>query len=395
MKSFELGRWRKAVLGIYVVFVHSLVPVFSQQFSVNTDELWPLVDEWNFAHQQKSVESLRRLYSDSVNYFGKYQSKESLLLVKKKFFQSHPHFTQTIENPVNYVAYSSGVVMADFILASKSRKSSSQSSRAYLILSYDEGKYKIAGEGDSLSQVKNGFDLALGEPLKFDPDTDESHDSSMLKKITIYQPKQMLSHLSSSIFFSEELIQISVRDVVIISSTLLITFVSLIISLARAKRKARNGSKQIKKSNGEANRIEQQAFQRFVVSLFDPLYFSLITSGHSNAHNYNGIDLEFQFRKQDVKAFVALRCLYLRERMNVSIKLLPSQSIQHLQQLEQTSGETEFYLVVGIGGKSEDPAETYLVPIHALAGENISYSQLQQYRKFGMFFYNAKEGQLK
>jgi hypothetical protein len=395
MKSFELGRWKGAVLGIYVVFVHSLVPVFSQQFSVNTDELWPLVDEWNFAHQQKSVESLRRVYSDSVNYFGKYEPKESLLLVKKKFFRSHPHFTQTIESPVNYVAYSSGVVRADFILKSSTRNLSSQSGRAYLVLSYDDGKYKIVSEGDSLSQVKNGFDLALGEPLKFDGDTNESPDSSMLTKLTTYQPKHMLSHLSSSLFFSEELIQIPVRDVFIISSTLLITFISLIVSLARAKRRSRNGSRQVKRSNGEVNRIEQQAFQRFVVSLFDPLYFSLVTSSHSNAHNYKGIDLEFQFRKQDVKAFVALRCLYLRERMNGSIKLLPSQSIQHLKLLEQTSGETEFYLVVGVGGKPEDPAETYLVPIHELAGESISYGQLQQYRKFGMFFYSAKEGQLK
>jgi hypothetical protein len=395
MKSFALGRWREAIVGIYVVFVHSLVPVFSQQFSVNTDELWPLVDEWNFAHQHKSVESLKRIYSDSVNYFGKYQSKESLLFVKKKFFQSHPQFSQTIESPVNYVAYSSGVVKANFILKVKNGNSSSAPYRAYLILSYEENNYKIVGESDSLSDVTNGFDLTIGEPLEFDGDTKDLSDSSMLTKLTTYQPKKMLNHLSSSIFFSDELIQIPIRDVFIISAMLLITFVSLIISLARSKRKSGNGNKLAKRSNGEVNKMEQQAFQRFVVSLFDPLYFSLITSSHANAHNYKGIDLEFQFRKQDVKAFVALRCVYLRERINGSIKLLPFQFVQHLQQLEQTSRETEFYLVVGIAGKPEDPAETYLVPIHELAGESISYGQLQQYRKYGMFFYSAKESQLK
>jgi hypothetical protein len=394
MKSFEFGSWARVGLSIYVVFFNTLSPVFCQQFSVNTDELWPLIDEWNFAHQQKNVESLRRVYADSINYFGRPQAKQSVLVIKKKFFQAHPEFTQSIESPVNYVAYSSGVVKADFILKVKNSNSALASTRAYLILSYDEKNYKIVGESDSLSDVRNGFDLAIGEPLEFDSDTSNSADSSVLTKLTTYQPKQMLNHLSSSIFFSDELIQIPVRDVFIISAMLLITFVSLIISLARLKRKSGNGNKLVKRSSGEANRIEQQAFQRFVVSLFDPLYFSLITSSHANAHNYKGVDLEFQFRKNDVRAFVALKCLYVRERTNGSIKPLP-QSIQPLQQLEQASGETEFYLVVGVGGKPEDPAETYLVPVHEVGGESISSNQLQQYRKYGMFFYNAKESQLK
>jgi hypothetical protein len=395
MKSFEFGSWARLGLGIYVVFFNTLSPVFSQQFSVNTDELWPLIDEWNFAHQQKSVESLKRIYADSLNYFGKSEAKQSVLLIKKKFFQSHPQFTQTIEGPVNYAAYSSGVVKADFLLKVKNANSPSPPTRAYLILSYDENNYKIVGESDSLSDVINGFDLAIGEPLKFGGDTSDSSDSSMLRKLTAYKPSQMLSHISSSIFFSDELIQIPIRDVFIISAMLLITFVTLIISLARSKRKAGNGNKIVKRSNVEANRMEQQAFQRFVVSLFDPLYFSLITSSHANSHQYKGVDLEFQFRKNDVRAFVALKCLYLRERMNGSIRLLPQQAILHLQQIEQASGETEFYLIVGIGGKPEDPAETYLLPVHELTTENISYSQLQQYKKHGMFFYSAKESQLK
>jgi hypothetical protein len=391
MRSFELRSW-KGMLIFYVAFVNNLVPAFCQQFSVNTDELRPLVEEWNFAHQQRKVESLKHVYGDSVTYLGKPHSRESLVLLKKRFFQSHPQFSQSIESPVRYVAYSSGVVKADFLLEVKNGISGNHSENAYLILSYDDTRYRIVGEGDSLSDVANGFRLALGAPLTFNPEPAESSDS-ILEKLTKYEPRTVLKHLSSSMIFSEEVIEMPIRNVVIISSILFITFVCMIVALARSKAKAGNGNKLISKTNGGLKRVEQQAFQRFVVSLFDPLYFSLVSPGNANAYPIKIVDLEFQFRKADVKVFIALKCLYLAERPNGSVKLLSDQTIQQLQDLEQTLAETEFYLIVGMGGKPDDPAETYLLPIHELSGESIPNNLLQQYRKHGMFFYNG--GRLK
>jgi hypothetical protein len=378
-----------------VAFMHGLTPAFSQQFSVNTDELWPLVNEWNFAHQQKSIESLKRVYGDSVNYFGKTYSRESLLREKKKFFQSHPRFVQRIESAVNYVAYSTGVVKADFALELENGKESSGTNKAYLILSYEDNKYKIVGESDSLSDVENGFDLALGEPMQFGDSSGYSSDSSFMKTITNYKPNSILKTLSASLLFSEEVIEIPIRDIAIISTLLLITFISLIVSLAHSKRKSRNGKTLSTRSTNGHSKVEQQTFQRFVVTLFDPLYFSLITASHPNGHHFKGIDMEFEFRKQDVRAFVALKCLYLTGRINGSVKLFPTQSIDQFRKLAQSSGDTEFYLVVGIGGKPDDPAETYLLPSHEISSDSISYTQLQQYRKYGMFFYNSNAGELK
>ena len=391
MKSFELTRLRVFYCFLCVSF-SIFNPTFGQLFSVDTDSLDPLLYEWNFGHQQKSIESLDRVYGDSVYYFGSHYSKKSLLRLKRQLFATQPEFTQTIKE-ISFIPYSSGVVKAEFTREIRNGGNLSGVRKTRLIFSYDNHKYRIVGESDSLSDVQSGFEDTLGEPLNL---SDSVRDSSTnIASETVYKPRNVLENLGASVLLSDEVIELPLRYLVVISSVLLITFIFLIVSIARLKKAGTNGNRSAVKTNGSLTKAGRHAFLRFVVTLFDPLYFTLITSNHASSHNYKGIDLEFQFRKNDVKAYVGLKCIYLTEKVNGNIQLLSNSAMQELQGLEQSWGEMEFYIILGIGGRPDDPAETYSIPVHEINSENISYGQLQQYRKYGMFFYNSNAGQLK
>ena len=325
-------------------------------------------------------------------YFGSHYPKKSLLRLKRQLFATQPGFSQTIKE-ISFIPYSSGVIKAEFTREIRNGGDLSGVKKTRLIFSYEDNKYRIVGESDSLSDAESGFENTLGERLNF---SDSVRDSSTtISSETIYKPRNVLESLGASVLISDEVIEVPLRYLVIISSLLLITFIVLIVSVARLKKTSANGNRSSVKTNGSLTKAGHHAFLRFVVTLFDPLYFSLITSNQASPHNYKGIDLEFQFRKGDVKAYVALKCIYLTEKLNGNINLLSNNAMQELQKLEQSWEETEFYVILGIGGRPDDPAQMYSIPVHEINSENISYEQLQQFRKQGMFFYNVNAGQLK
>jgi hypothetical protein len=144
----------------------------------------------------------------------------------------------------------------------------------------------------------------------------------------------------------------------------------------------------------------QTSFEAFVISLFDPLYFTYrrlkqerVLAGRMQGAEIQP-DLEFEFNHKGVRSKFAVQCLFREGDGRHDVKLFSPERLQIYRHFE-AENDTPLYYVIGIGGSPEDPRELYLVPCSAVKGELISKGQLAPYRKSGMFYYNANLNQLR
>jgi hypothetical protein len=140
---------------------------------------------------------------------------------------------------------------------------------------------------------------------------------------------------------------------------------------------------------------KQTAFEAFVITLFDPLYFGYrrpkgkrVLAGKTPAQHENDPDLEFEFDHKDTRVRFGIQCLYREDTGKKDIKLFPAERLQAYRHYQEEN-EIDLYYVLGIGGKPDDPNELYLIPAKLIRSEYVSREALKPYNKSGMFFYNS------
>jgi hypothetical protein len=161
---------------VCIVICFLTISGYCQVIDIQKDKLDQLIRQWNFAHNSGSVESFEVIYGDQVLYFTKAIPKREVIQAKRLTTESR----QRITSDIKFVPYTSGVVKCDFELE-RSLDASDSTTSAYLLISYEDGKYFIVGEGDVETDRKLNYQLDIGEPLNLDNDvanTIEVPDSS-------------------------------------------------------------------------------------------------------------------------------------------------------------------------------------------------------------------------
>jgi hypothetical protein len=406
----------KMKLVIPLVLICSLCR--AQQLDIDVREIESLIKEWNFANNSQSLESFRNVYAQSLVFYTQRWSRERVITFKKKLFSSNPKYAQKITGEIKQTPYTGGVIKCEF-QKNVLEKFGWTSYPSYLLLSYEEGRYWIVGESDEVTDKRLKYKPDIGEPMLLESTSSDSTaldsngassqaDSATTPADTADHEMQSagvrksLGNLASiySYVSSQETVTIR-RDWIFILIGILL-FGGMLIFLAASK--SQQGVGKSRKSKGrdlEKSTVEQSQFEAFVVTLFDPLYFSYSRlKASENTRSDIAVrevspELHFHFHHKEKEHAFAVQCLYVSDvdESDVVIKLFPQEQLQQYRNYQDRHG-IDVYYVVGIGGTPDDPREMYLLPAAAVEREVVSRDALRNFNKSGMFFYNDSVGRL-
>jgi len=381
----------------------------SQHIDVDTKEIESIIDEWNFANNNRSLSSFENVYGEQLLFYARDLSRSEVIALKQQMFQKIPGFKQKISTMITYTPYTSGVIKCDFI------KEVLENARwrpypSYLLVSYEDNRYRIVGESDYAMDRTVGYNLEIGEPIKFEglattPDPFSKDSLGAYSSPGNGTGDSIFESLQNddllSLFpplASMGTVTIPKGYIIILVAFLAVGGLTIFIadSVQSGKRKKKRGVS-LGKSREADTVIEefktQSVFEAFVITLFDPLFFQhrrpkaeRIYAGKVS-EGESGPDLEFDFKRKETHAQFAIKCLYLKSFGRRELKLSSPRQEQALRDFEEDT-EMDLYYVIGIGGTPDDPNELFLVPLDVFRGGFINRERLNPYRKSGMFFYN-------
>lgn len=409
------------------------------QIGIDTREIEPLINQWNFAHNARSSQSFREVYDDRVVFYAQQLNRSACIAMKQKLFREHRDYGQKIASPIKYKAYTSGVIKCDFT-KEVTKDGVVWRYPAYLLVSYENNKYKIVGESDDATDKTLNYYLQLGEPLDIPIAAEEkeklTQNSDTLAAIQTPDSTAPIVKVDSaanvdstsaempggdSLAFAKKshdsvstantasplpnvsnetvtlpLMYVYVFIGLLVFGSLLILFLGM-----RSKRKNKKSTVLSIENTGKHDHYDKEqsdVFEKFVLMLFDPLYFrsfkvkskNAVGNGFTETESYPHLELEFN--RKDSHATFAVESLYIPELKYKDIEIASPEKIKAYQQLDED--DHNLYLVLGIEGKPDDPKEIYLIPVREINQSYISYPNLQKYRKYGMFSYNTESGRL-
>ena len=149
-----------------------------------------------------------------------------------------------------------------------------------------------------------------------------------------------------------------------------------------------------------------EEFEKWVVKRLRPNYFT-IKEWRSDKY-VDGIyakssekpDLEIEFRLRDVRANFAIECKWRKsfdQGKKPSIEWATERQIANYQQFSRATGMPVF-VVIGIGGNPETPAELYLINLNKLRFPRATADYLAKFRRGNVgadFFYDYKKSGLR
>ena len=139
----------------------------------------------------------------------------------------------------------------------------------------------------------------------------------------------------------------------------------------------------------------QAAFEAFVITLFDPLYFKCFRPKAEHVYagdvveSEKGPDLILDYHQKETSRRFAITCQYYKHPARNEVQLLSADRQQYIRQFE-AEREMEVYYVLGFGGRPDDPRELFFVPASEVRSEYMTRAQLRRYSKSGMFYYNRR-----
>lgn len=381
---------------ILFIFLSSVAQ--GQQAQLDTEELRAVITEWNFAHNNKSIETFRRLYASRLLFYTEELSSGEAIAIKEKLFRKHEEFQQDIREGISFTPYASGVTKCDFIKVVKTRRNSEEYP-SYLLISYQDSDFKIVGESDSLTDARLHYKLDLGEELEFgnEQSTTSAASTSVNEHIrldTLLPDPTTTTKLATKLPWlavgGNYIITIPKTYFWTLTGVIVIGFVVLATTRRRAQRSEASVKKQGRKNSD--SRVAFDDFTSFVTAFFDPLHFKLdeLKQPGERGTDYPHLGAEFNYR--DIYSRVLIELMYTELNDDV-IHILTQRQWTGLKKY-QASTALPIYVIAGTGGKAGSPDKLYLIPFAAMKHPMMSVSELERYRKHGMFFFNGKTRQL-
>jgi hypothetical protein len=413
IKSLRMAGWLFVLLAMNY-------PGKSQH--VDSKEIEALINEWNFANNTRSVDGFANVYHTKLLFYTQTVSRSAAIAFKQKLFQRQPGFEQRIVTPITYTPYTSGVVKCDF-----TKEVFEDSTRrlypGYLLVSYENNRYWIVGESDYKTDKTLNYKLDLGQPIEFGKQEDREQqqldsftaadlsnktenfenvkpasDSSKIinkdaSQVQDNKPVQNNKRSLSSALITSDTTAIPKRYLFILIGLMVIGGIMIFIADSIGSKKL-SDQKSLAKTRTKRDRVgefkDQAAFEQFVISLFDPLYFRYRRAKPGVVLAGKGLerepmaDFEFDFRNKEKHARFAVRCIYHREVQPEM--LFSSEKGKRIEFLEE---DQNLYFILGAGARPDDPKELFLLPAKVVSSQTISLKELQPYRKHGMFYYNS------
>ncbi len=431
MSSMSSVDFRKVIV-VSVAFIAMAYGVSCQSVSLNTNRAESVIDHWNSASNDRNFHGFEKVYGEYLILDNKRVSKATAIARKRQIFQDNPGFRQQITTAVIYKPFSTQVTRAEFTREIFER-SSWKKSPYYLLISYEGDRYVIVGEGNALADEPwSSRKSEIGDPVTAEdrlpdsvaadtvftqtplalppmehPDSiDDDHVSPLSLSTDTVGIKLTLSDLEA--FFSD----FSSLGVVVVPRSYLFILVALLalggmmIVVADSLRSRRRDRKKPVRVNNGAERVvrdlkAQTAFEAFVVTLFDPLFFRLVRTkteyamagSEPDVDDGKGPDRVFSYHQKETRMRFAIICQYYRHAGRNVVRLLPHTRQESVRKFE-TEREMAVYYVLGFGGKPDDPKELFFIPAVDVTSEYISRPQLMNYSKSGMFYYNRRTGRI-
>jgi hypothetical protein len=413
-------------MSVFLLLVMSNFQSISQRIGIDTKEIEPVIREWNYANNSRSVESFQNVYSGLLLFYTQTLPESKAIELKQKLFKLKPYFRQRIISDLRYLPYTSGIIKVDFT-KEVLEKQGWKEYPSYVLVSYEDNQYRIVGESDYHTDKTLKYQLEIGEPMDFGnlAENRESVPADSLQFKTSSAGKPDLEAIMKSLksgdwlaifapFSSMEMISVPKGHVFILIGMLAVGGLMIFIAESAQTRKRKTGllihrgaplQNEVAIQNGVSFRKGdtadnvvrefkmQSVFEAFVITLFDPLYFrhrrlraKKVFAG--KASDGEAVpDLEFEFNHKEVHVRFAIQCLYYKNRGARELQLFSLQRQQVFRSFEEEQ-QVEIYYILGIGGTPDDPKELYLVPAKAVRSEFVRKEALKPFWKSGMFFYN-------
>jgi hypothetical protein len=389
------------VIGITTVF-SSRLP--AQQIAIDTEELEALVGEWNYAHNARSGEAFKRVYGEKLIFYTQRLTRKICITLKEELFRKNKAFEQRIVSDLVFTAYTSGIIKCDF------RKEVFTNGKwkpypCYLLFSYADNEYKIVGESDYSTDKTLKYSLNIGKPMDIPlasnaslhdvPSNDSLQTDTDTASIALDKPPVMID---SAIATVEAVAEQSLNETVTIPKIFLYALVGIaflaVIMVIVYKKKSVSGqsNSSIEKRNRSLSQTQIEAFQNFIITLFDPLYFQLTYKSQGIASPGNP-DLKFDYLSKDYSSRLAIRCSYLYSANLADVVV----DLNDLSTFIKYAVDRNLvpYFILGVGGEPDDPDEIFLIPLKSPTVTSYTYQQLIPFRKAGMFYININTKQLK
>ncbi len=424
MRTKRKGSVRHVVVGCGVLVLVASVALCQTQIRGH-NQIESLIDEWNFANNAKNIHSFERVYADQLSYYGSSVSQSDAIEQKQQLFRDQPSFRQRIITEISYSAQPTGVTRAAFMRevydgASWRRRQS------FLDVDTNSGRYIIVGEWDGETRQSSDQGVALPDltPQPVPPRVD-SMSTSITDLVPVLprmeHPDSIVEDLAVSPLTRRDTAAIrretpgnafsmfSSGDVVVPRLYVLILIAilavgGLMIFVADSIQSRRAKRVRASRTPEDAEHVVRDvkvhaAFEAFVVTLFDPLYFKsfrpkaeYVLAGEGGRVE-NGPDLVIDYTQNDMSLRFAIVCQYYRHAAKSEVEL-PSPAQQGRIREFQSEPGMDVYYVLGFGGKPDDPKQLFFVPAGDVQDEYISRTHLRQYSKSGMFYYNRRNGRI-
>jgi hypothetical protein len=372
-----------------------------QNFQLDTREVKDLVKKWNYANNWRSEETFRSIYHDRMIFYAQELSRERCIALKQKLFQEQPEFKQKIITDPVFTPYTSGVIKCEF-QKEVFQNHTWKTYPAYLLISYENNRYVVSGESDLQTDRVLKYDLEIGDPMDIPvseptPAADDSlYSTDSIQTTTTSEDSTLLGDVYDEVL-SEETVTIPKKYIYFLIGFLILTVLIVLFSKPRQGARSRK-SGNVNGTNGQHKEPAivrgDKGFESFVASMFDPHFFTLRLGSHQKvlAGNNRGRelspDMEFEFHNKNTHARFMVECLYIPQISAIKVLNIFGNDIRRYQDYQRVRG-VDIYVVVGVGGESDNPKEIYVIKSDELPESRINYSDLQPFRKYGMFFYNA------
>lgn len=400
-----------------------------QRMRLDTDEIESLIDEWNFANNSRNIHSFQSVYADHLLFYTEEVSESKAISLKRQLFDRKPYFRQRITTEIKYTPYSSGVVKCEFT-KEVFEKTYWKKYPSYLLVSYENKHYSIVGESDYPTDRVLKYKQEIGKPMTIEkpkPAAPEAIDSVDLDSAlalrmpslaeadtTVASSRDTLNDAPAFGVFNSMLSDLSSLGMVIIPKGYIFILVGilglggLMIFIADsiyARRRRRDApTAPLPSRRDEAEHVVQDfkmqsAFESFVITLFDPLYFKCFRAKAEHVYAgktmqaETGPDLIFDFNQKETRGRFGITTQYYRHTPKNEVQL-PSHDRQQYIRLFESERDIDVYYVLGFGGRPDDPRELFFVPAKEVSSEYISRAELQRYSKSGMFYFNRKTGRI-
>lgn len=317
------------------------------------EKIIELSNIWNIANNTQDYSKMNELFAEELVFYGVKVNVSECLQMKRNYFSNNEIFTQVIISDYSVTSYNEDIYKSTFTKKVTTNKKS-RNYPAYLFFKKINGEFKIVEEGDEITNSN------LNYVSDYDSMVNSEDNSWVLPTMVVCSSIGLLS----------------------------IVFVSF------KRKKRRLNSIVLPKPeilNVEERNMESiqkgREFEKYVVTYFDKNYFTIAHAqsdksfdGRHVESNQNP-DFVMRLETSFAQVSIAVECKYRSSiNKNYPIQFCEEYQLKNYQRFGYEN-DMNVFLVLGVGGKPDNPDDLYVFPLLDRKKNNMSFNELKSYNK--------------